>query len=400
MAPLGLLALLAFMVPSVAGGAPALATGTTWYAYVGGGAPGPSPASCPLSTVPADQCTLTEALAAAGAGDIVALATPGASGHYVGNWTIGTPATSPGAPVTIEPAAGVSSPVLDGNLGNAAGCTTPSCAGPVLTVGTIARTDVVYVENVVHVVITGLTAGGLTIEDGFNTTPTQHGVGTGDGSGVFTLGGAIDNNWGGVLTVTDTNFDDNTANFGGAIINASGDAIGSGSVTVIDCTFSGNRAVTGDGGAINTSGGGDGAAGVLTVTGSTFSANSASGTTVAKGDGGAIDNADEYGSNGAFSITGSTFIDNTASVNGGAIDSGDNGGIGGTSASPSSVATSTFMDNSADAGGTKSGDGGAIDNADVGGNGNLTVTGSTFTANTAIAKGPAPTLTTPPTAGP
>ncbi len=380
-------ALLPFGVLSLTDEAPAQATGTTWYAYVAGGAPGPTPASCPQTSVPAAQCTLTEALALAGAGDIVALATPGATGHYVGNWTVGPPATSPGAPITIEPAAGVADPVLDGNLGNASGCTTASCAGPVLTVGTIARTGVTYVENVVHVVITGLAPHGLTIEDGFNTTPTQHGVGTGDGSGIFTLGGGIDNDWGGVLTVADTDFDDNTANFGGAIINASGDAIGSGAVTVIDCSFSGNRAVTGDGGAINTSGGGDNAAGSLTVTGSTFSANSASGTTVAKGDGGAIDNADEYGSNGAFTISGSTFIDNTASVDGGAIDNADNGGVGGTSAAPSSVATSTFMDNSADARGVNHGDGGAIDNADQGGSSYLTVTGSTFAANTAIARG-------------
>ena len=60
-------------------GAPALASGTTLYAYVGGGAPGPSPASCPPTTAPADQCTLTEALATAAPGDMVALATPGAT---------------------------------------------------------------------------------------------------------------------------------------------------------------------------------------------------------------------------------------------------------------------------------------------------------------------------------
>ena len=50
---------------------------------------------------------------------------------------------------------------------------------------------------------------------------------------------------------------------------------------------------------------------------STFSANSAHGTSVAKGDGGAIDNGDEYSSSGAFAISSSTFIDNTASVDGG-----------------------------------------------------------------------------------
>ena len=68
---------------------------------------------------------------------------------------------------------------------------------------------------------------------------------------------------GGILTVADTDFDDNTANFGGAIINANGDDMGSGTLSVAGCTFTGNRAIDGDGGAINNSGGGDGAAGAL-----------------------------------------------------------------------------------------------------------------------------------------
>ena len=221
------LALASFMALSPVTGATALASGTTLYAYVGGGAPGPSPASCPITTAPADQCTLTEALAVATAGDIVALATPGAIAHYIGNWTIDTPGTSSSAPITIEPAPGALVPVLDGNLGLPTGCSTTSCAGPVLTIGTIARTGVTYVENVVYVDIDGLVRHGLTIEDGDNTTPTQGGVGSGDGSGVFTLGGAIQNTWGGVLAVTGTDFDDNTADFGGAIINANGDGTGS-----------------------------------------------------------------------------------------------------------------------------------------------------------------------------
>ena len=381
------LALASFMALSPVTGATALASGTTLYAYVGGGAPGPSPASCPITTAPADQCTLTEALAVATAGDIVALATPGAIAHYIGNWTIDTPGTSSSAPITIEPAPGALVPVLDGNLGLPTGCSTTSCAGPVLTIGTIARTGVTYVENVVYVDIDGLVRHGLTIEDGDNTTPTQGGVGSGDGSGVFTLGGAIQNTWGGVLAVTGTDFDDNTADFGGAIINANGDGTGSGTLTVTRCTFTANTAVDGDGGAINTSGGGENATGVLTVEHSTFSANSAHGTSVAKGDGGAIDNGDEYSSSGAFAISSSTFIDNTASVDGGAIDNGDNGGGGGASATPNTVSGSTFMYNSASTGDIDHGDGGAIDNADLGGNGYVTVTNSSFMGNSTSARG-------------
>jgi hypothetical protein len=373
---------MAFMALGQVSDGPALASGTTWYAYAGGGAPGPLPASCPQTTVVGDQCTLTEALAHAAPGDTVALATPGTTSHYFGNWTVDTPGTSPGSPVTIEPAPGVPGPVLDGNLGRPTGCTTTSCAGPVLTIGTIAQTGVTYVKNVVYVEIDA-----LTIEDADNTTPTQAGVGSGAGSGIYSLGGAINNTWGGVLTVTATQFINNTADFGGAINSANGDATGSGTLTVIDCTFTGNQAVTGDGGAINNSGGGDGASGTLTVTGSTFIANSATGTSVAKGDGGAIDNGDEYGSNGAFSVSASIFIDNTATVDGGAIDNGDNGGTGGTSAAPNSVSGSTFIDNSVDGTTFTHGDGGALDNGDLGGYGFLTVSGSTFTANSASANG-------------
>jgi hypothetical protein len=379
--------LASFLALSPVSGAQALAAGTTLYAYVGGAAPGPSPASCPPTTAPADQCTLTEALAVATAGDIVALATPGASGPYIGNWTVDTPGTSPSAPITIEPAPGALGPVLDGNSGRPTGCSTTSCAGPVLTIGTIARTGVTYVENVVYVDIDGLSRHGLTIEDGDNTTPTQGGVGSGDGSGVFTLGGAIQNAWGGVLTVTGTDFDGNTADFGGAIINANGDGTGSGTLAVTRCTFTANTAIDGDGGAIDTSGGGENATGVLTVVRSTFSGNSAHGTSVAKGDGGAIDNGDEYSSNGAFTITSSTFIDNTASVDGGAIDNGDNGGGGGTSAAPNTVLGSTFMYNGASAGDIDHGDGGAIDNADLGGNGYVTVTNTSFMGNGTSARG-------------
>ena len=317
----------------------------------------------------------------------MALATPGAVAHYVGNWTIDTPGTSSSAPITIEPAPGTLGPVLDGNFGRPAGCSTTSCAGPVLTIGTIARTGVTYVENIVYVDIDGLAPDGLTIEDGANTTPSQGGIGSGDGSGVFTLGGAIQNTWGGMLTVTGTDFDDNSADFGGAIINANGDGTGSGTLTIISCDFTANTALDGDGGAINTGGGGENASGVLTVVRSTFSGNSAHGTSVAKGDGGAIDNGDEYTSDSAFTITGSTFIGNTASVDGGAIDNGDDGGGGGSIGAPNIVSGSTFMYNGASTADIDHGDGGAIDNADMGGNGYMTVTGTSFIGNGTSARG-------------
>ena len=117
-----------------AGTHPAGAAGTTWYAYAKGSAS--SPTTCPQSTTTSQQCTLAQALSLAKAGDTVALATPGKAGHYVGNWTLNPAGTSSSAPLIIEPASGVSKPVLDGNHGSAAHCGTTACNGPVLTVGT------------------------------------------------------------------------------------------------------------------------------------------------------------------------------------------------------------------------------------------------------------------------
>jgi hypothetical protein len=77
-----------------AGTHPAWAAGTTWYAYAKGTAT--SPTTCPQSTTTSQRCTLAQALSLAGAGDTVALATPGKAGHYVGNWTVNPAGTSSG----------------------------------------------------------------------------------------------------------------------------------------------------------------------------------------------------------------------------------------------------------------------------------------------------------------
>ncbi|HTW10852.1 MAG TPA: choice-of-anchor Q domain-containing protein [Acidimicrobiales bacterium] len=313
---------------------PAGATGRVrLYAYAPGGASPPS--SCPETTTFSERCTLTQALAQAGPGDVVALATPGRTGFYLGNWSIDQSGTTSSAPLTIEPAPGVTNPTLDGNDGKAAGCSTETCAGPVLTVGRGVHVDL----------------DSLTIRDADDTTGSR--------------GGAIDN-VGGDLAVSSSVFLDNTAKGqpgsaadGGAIDN--GDGGGSGTVTVSASTFSGNSA-SGDGGAIDN--GNDGGSGTVTVSASTFSGNSAS------EDGGAIDNGDNGAgsrvSTGTLTVSASTFSANVAGSDastaddGGAIDNGDNGGSG-----TVTVSASTFSGNSA------SGDGGAIDNGNDEGTGDL-----------------------------
>ena len=341
----GVLVLSAAMVLGVgplagASSGPAPGGETTWYAYAGA-SENAALADCVSTDDTAQQCTLDEALSFAVAGGTVYLATPGTSSptsYYIGNWTVSTWGTSASSPVTIEPAPGVTGPILDGDGTGVGTCSTPSCNGPVLTVG----------ENVY------LDIDGITVQDANNTTWPYS-------------GGAIDNE-DGTLTVSGSTFSGNTAAYdGGAIDN--GDAGGDGTLTVSGSTFSGNTAANdGYGGAIDN---GSGGTGTLTVSGSTFSANTAdAGGAIASGDG---------GGHGTLTVSGSTFSGNTARYDGlgGAIDNGDTSGTGSLTVSASTFSGNTAADN-----------GGAIDNGDNFGTGTLTVSGSTFSGNTATEEGP------------
>jgi hypothetical protein len=306
----------------------------TLYAYAHGRAT--TPATCPKTTDTSHQCTLSAALSKAASGDVVALATPGRRGHYVGNWVISTAGTSSSAPLSIRPAPGVADPVLDGNNGARLGCGTKACNGPVLTVGTKVHLDL----------------DGLTVQDANNTA--------------LGLGGAIENIHGGTVSVShSTFFHDYTNDNGGAIDNA--DVSGRGTLMVTASSFSDNYAVNGDGGAIaNADVGGQGS---VAVSASTFTSNSA-----INGNGGAIDNGDTRGK-GSLTLSGSTFLGNVAG-RAGAVDNADNGD--GTLV----VSGSSFTDNVA-----ALDDGGAIDNADWSGKGTLTVSGSTFIGNKTVGDG-------------
>lgn len=322
-------------VRSSAGGRSSVAAAPSWlFAYAGGQAR--SPLDCPRTADPAHQCRLSQALARARPGSTVGLATPGSQATYVGNWVILSPGTTASAPVTIRPAPGAQGPVLGGNGGHKSGCGTASCAGPVLTVGPR-----------VHLDLTGLTIR--------NADNTRNG-----------LGGAIQNNQAGVVTIKQCDFYHDFSNAdGGAIDNA--DVGGQGTLSVISSIFKGNFAVNSDGGAIaNADLGGRGR---LTISGSTFDSNSA-----INGDGGAIDNGDTRGRASAVVST-SLFLGNVAG-RAGAIDNADNGDAS------LRVSSSTFTGNVA-----ALDDGGAIDNADWGGHGTVRVRQSTFSGNKTIGSG-------------
>jgi predicted outer membrane repeat protein len=118
-----------------------------------------------------------------------------------------------------------------------------------------------------------------------------------NGSAITGDGGAINNS--GTLTVINSTFSEDSADTGGAIYDSAGPLV------VTNCTFSRNSAVNSGGAiySINDSG-------ALTVTNSTFSANSASGVT---GLGGAIANG------GALTAGNNIFTGNSASLGGAGI---------------------------------------------------------------------------------
>jgi hypothetical protein len=131
-------------------------------------------------------------------------------------------------------------------------------------------------------------------------------------------------NLGGTLTVTNSTLSGNSAGAGGGIFNAAN--VGS-TVTLTSSTLSGNSA--GDGGGIFNQG-------TLSVTSSTLSGNSAP-----TGAGGGI-----FNQGGTLTVTSSTFSGNSAHASG-----GGNGGGGIYNSGPLTVTRSTFSGNSANAGG-------------------------------------------------
>jgi hypothetical protein len=207
-----------------------------------------------------DACTLTTAVADATAGATIELVTPGPKATTtVNNVTVPDCAASPGAcyngnftvasiGVMIEPAPGVSNPVLDGD-----------------NTGTVLSVNSSYV-----------TLSGVTITGG--------NAGYGYGGGVYD---------GGTLTVTDSTVVGNYAGYGAGIYS-------NGSVlTLADSTVADNATFSG-----GTGGGLDSDAGTLTVTDSTIADNTAA-------TGGGVYNAG-YGVGGTLAVTASTVAGNTA----------------------------------------------------------------------------------------
>ena len=236
-------------------------------------------------------------------------------------------------------------------------------------------------------------------------------------------GGAIHINGGGVFTVINCTFKNNSAKSGGAIINH-------GSLTLSGCTFTGNNAMWGSGSSYLNCGGAVFSDGTLTITNCTFNDNAASQQGGAIYNGGTINSVSDcnfnsnaatsgsavYNTNIITSVKGCIFTDNTATSYGGAIlnsgtisvndcnfntNAADYGGAIANSRTINSVSGCTFMGN------TATSDGGAIYNVNtlnvinnciftgnsanragaIYNHGYLTVNGSIFTNNAAKDRG-------------
>jgi hypothetical protein len=193
--------------------------------------------------------------------------------------------TPAGGTVDFQPGLSGTIPLSSGELAIDKALTVSGPGAGVLTVSGSHASRVFDIAGPFTVALSG-----LTIADGFAPD----------------AGGGISNSNGGTLTVTDCTLSGNSATNGGGIFNANG-----GTLTVTDCTLSGNSANSGSGqgnggGILNTDGG------TLTVAGSTLSGNTAD---VAGG----IYNVLNYSQIGSLTIIGSTIRGNTAIYSAGAI---------------------------------------------------------------------------------
>jgi len=194
-------------------------------------------------------------------------------------------------------------------------------------------------SRVFNVTGTNVTISGLTIANGNTTNLNGAGIYAGGGAGsVFTLTGSV-------ITNNSTLLD------GGGIYNSS-------SVTISNCTISGNGAPGGSGGGIYNSNS------TMTVNASTLSGNNAS-------VGGGILNDGEYGS-AMLAVNASTLSGNWANYGGGIF---NDGGYGNATLT---INVSTFSTNTA-------GGGGAIINGGAWGGSSVTLTinAGTFSGNSA-----------------
>jgi hypothetical protein len=311
------------MVATVLEATPASALAPTLYAAASALGTG----DC---STPANACTLTTALSDFVAGGTIELVTSGSSAHYVGTFALSTGTV--GFPVTIEPAAGISDPILDGNNGSATNCPTTSCLASVLTVasGVYATVSGLTVEN-------GLTAPGGNgggIDNAGNLTLTKDivtenvtGPGDSDSEENGGSGGGIYNT--GTLALTDDTVANNQTGAGNSLGSITVTQPGDNDSVTID-----NSANGADGG----NGGGIDNAGALTLTDDTVSGNQTGG-------GGSVGNITitQDGQNDAVSIDGSED----------GADGGNGGGL--YNSGTLSLADDTVSGNQAGAGGSLAG---------------------------------------------
>ena len=182
-------------------------------------------------TSPANACTLATAVGGWTPGDVIQLTTSGnesqSSTFYSGGVSVDAAGTTATDPVTIEPASGVTDPILDGGGSK----TVIDVAGPVYL-----DVDDVTIQHGGNAGMTNDAGGTVDLDD----------VTFSDNANPDDNGGAIQNgeDGTGILTVTDSTFTGNTSGYsGGAIMNGVAEttsASSDGILAVSDSTFSDN----------------------------------------------------------------------------------------------------------------------------------------------------------------
>ena len=212
-------------------------------------------------------------------------------------------------------------------------------------------TNSVTVQNCVLENSTASSAGGVySSNTGSGTTSLIGCTFSGNMAGGFGGGLYASSNSAGATTLTDCTFSGNTStssNGGGAYLNESG----SGTTSLIGCTFSGNSSAISDGGGLFNSNSSS-STGTVTVTDCTFTGNSAASNLV----GGGLFNSNSGSGSGTISVVNCLLTGNSAGGGGGIFNLNQSGG-------PITVTNCTLTGNSA---GTTLGGGGGIGNFNYG----------------------------------
>jgi len=333
-----------------------------------------------------DQVTLNFTISATGSNSITATLGPAVSttaDSGTGSLRAAVAAANPGDTISFAPSLSGTITLTSGAITLAQNITIAGPGATAISVSGNNASSIFVVQSGASATISGLTltagagtacyegdvCGGAIFNQGTLTVNTVTFTNNTASPASFGEGGAIYNDTGATLSVTNSPFSGNKAQFGGAIGNESPNA------TITNSTFTSNTAQAGQDDYPFAYGGAVYSDDDVTITGSTFATNLATGGTV-ENYGGAI--VEDDCTNTGLTLTGSQLNGNQA----GKIVNGDSAGGGGAVYDDSGCTTQLTNDAFAGniASGTSDSYGGAVE-ADFGYTSIALLGGNTFTSN-------------------